>query len=76
MKLRLAILDLNAGLPNQGMRCITQIVSEYKNQLDADIFDVRVTGEVPDLSYDIYISSGGPGNPLEGDGVWDTRFYD
>lgn len=76
MKLRLAILDLNAGLPNQGMRCITQIVSQYKNQLDADIFDVRVTGEVPDLNYDIYISSGGPGNPMEGDGVWDTRFYD
>ena len=61
------------GMPNQGMRCINQIVSQYKHQLDVDIFDVRVTGEVPDLSYDLYISSGGPGNPLEGDGIWDVR---
>ena len=75
MKLRLAILDLNAGLPNQGMRCISEIVSNYHHLLEVDVFDVRVTAEVPDLSYDIYISSGGPGNPMEGDGVWDERFY-
>ena len=55
MKLRLVILDPNAGTPNQGIRCINQIVSQYKHQLDVDIFDVGVTGEVPDLSYDLYI---------------------
>ena len=26
--------------------------------------------------YDIYISTGGPGNPLEGDGNWDLKYYD
>ena len=36
---------------------------------------VRVTNEVPDTSYDIYISSGGPGNPLEGNGIWELRFF-
>jgi homoserine O-succinyltransferase/O-acetyltransferase len=73
-KLNLAILDMNAGKPNQGLRCIKDIVSFYTEDLDVKIYDVRQTDEVPDLSYDIYISSGGPGNPLEGNGVWDVRF--
>ncbi|MFK7810753.1 MAG: type 1 glutamine amidotransferase [Saprospiraceae bacterium] len=73
-KLKLAILDMNAGHPNQGLRCIKEISDHYLDHLDYKIFDVRQTGIVPDLSYDIYISSGGPGNPLEGDGVWDVRF--
>ncbi|MBO9592934.1 MAG: GMP synthase [Niabella sp.] len=71
---RFAILDLNAGLPNQGMRCIREIVERWANekQIDLiyDVFDVRVKNELPDLSYDIYISSGGPGDPLS------TRFDD
>jgi GMP synthase-like glutamine amidotransferase len=33
-------------------------------------FDVRVKNELPDTSFDIYISSGGPGDPLS------TRFDD
>lgn len=73
-KIRLAILDMNNGHPNQGMRCIREIVAQFANEVDADEYDVRVTNEVPDLSYDIYISSGGPGNPLEGNGVWEGRF--
>ncbi|MBK8699917.1 MAG: GMP synthase [Saprospiraceae bacterium] len=75
MKLRLAILDMNAGLPNQGMRCIRDIVANYKDLLQADIFDIRVDKIVPGLEYDLYISSGGPGDPMEGDGVWDTQYY-
>lgn len=75
-KLRLAILDMNAGHPNQGMRCIREIVQEYEGIIVAEEFDVRVTNEVPDSSFDIYISSGGPGNPLEGNGIWEVRFFD
>lgn len=75
MKLRLAILDLNAGMPNQGMRCIIDIVKNYKHIFDIDIFDVRSNNEVPSLDYDVYISSGGPGNPLDGNGNWDVKFY-
>ncbi|MBL7741149.1 MAG: GMP synthase [Chitinophagaceae bacterium] len=72
--IRIAILDLNEGLPNQGMRCIRQIVHEWAQSSSATIekheFDVRVKNELPDTSFDIYISSGGPGDPLS------TRFDD
>ncbi len=73
-KLKLALLDMNAGQANQGMRCIREISARYKEELDIDEFDVRVTNEVPGTEYDIYISSGGPGNPLEGNGIWEVRF--
>ena len=71
-RLRLAILDLYNGIPNQGMRCIREIVEGFSDQLDYAVFDVRAAHEIPDLSYDIYISSGGPGDPREGDGTWET----
>lgn len=65
---RVAILDLYEGAANQGMRCIRTILKEWSesNNLDlhTDEFDVRLKNEVPDTSYDIYISSGGPGDPL------------
>ncbi|MGC4234257.1 MAG: GMP synthase [Niabella sp.] len=73
-QIRIAVLDLNAGFPNQGMRCINEIVHRWATEKDYDIlyevFDVRVKNEIPDTSYDIYISSGGPGDPLS------TRFDD
>jgi homoserine O-succinyltransferase/O-acetyltransferase len=75
MKYRLAILDLNAGNPNQGMRCINDIVSSYNNDFDCQVFDLRAKKEIPSLDFDLYICSGGPGNPLEGDGDWDVKFY-
>lgn len=74
-KLKLAVLDMNAGKPNQGMRCIRDIVSVYESVFDITEFDVRQSGLLPDLSFDVYISSGGPGNPLEGDGHWDKAWY-
>ena len=67
-RLRLAILDLYNGIPNQGMRCIREIVEQFADRLDYDVFDVRAEGKLPDLSYDVFISSGGPGDPLDGEG--------
>lgn len=72
---RLAILDMYEGLPNQGMRCIKEILSHFGDEVEWEIFDVRSLAEVPDLSFDIYISTGGPGNPTDGDGVWDVKYY-
>ncbi len=75
-RVRLAILDLYDGTPNQGMRCIRELVERFSDKLEWQIFDVRGKAEVPDLSFDIYISTGGPGDPRVGDGVWDERYYD
>jgi homoserine O-succinyltransferase/O-acetyltransferase len=65
---------------NQGMRCIREILNQYSDQNNLDIiwdeFDVRQKNEVPDLSYDIFISSGGPGSPLESAGSeWEKVYF-
>jgi homoserine O-succinyltransferase len=78
--LRIAILDLYEGQPNQGMRCIRQIINEWSEfhsiETSFDEFDVRQHKSVPDLSYDIYISSGGPGSPLESEGSeWEAVYF-
>lgn len=76
MQLKLAILDLYNGIPNQGMRCIQDLVKGFSDTIAFKVYDVRVTGQVPAIAdYDIFISSGGPGDPLEGDGHWDQAFY-
>jgi homoserine O-succinyltransferase/O-acetyltransferase len=75
-KLKLALLDLYDGEPNQGMRCIKDILNRYRNTIDWQLFDVRQKAEVPDLDFDIYLSSGGPGSPIDGNGVWDARYFD
>ncbi len=79
-ELKIAILDLYEGHPNQGMRCIREILNQYgeSNQLNIswDEFDVRQKNEVPDLSYDLYISSGGPGSPLESENTaWEIAYF-
>jgi len=67
-KIRVAILDLYEGHANEGMRCIRALLRAFDNSNKAGIewveFDVRRKNEVPDMSYDIFISSGGPGDPL------------
>lgn len=73
-KLKLAILDMYDGTPNQGMRCIQDILSDFSQDIDYQVFDVRKKVEIPDLSFDIFISTGGPGDPREGDGVWDKAW--
>ncbi|MEZ4792487.1 MAG: GMP synthase [Gelidibacter sp.] len=69
LKVKMAILDMNNDEPNQGLRCIVDIAKSFKKEIDFKIYNVRAKNELPDLSYDIYISSGGPGSPLE-DGAW------
>jgi len=73
-KVKLALLDMYDGFPNQGMRAIKEILDEYADEIEYRVFDVRAKNEVPDLDWDIFISTGGPGNPLEGDGVWDQSW--
>lgn len=79
-KLKIAILDLYEGVPNQGMRCIREILNQFAeiNNLDiqSDEFEVRLEKQVPGLDYDLYISSGGPGSPLDTEGTdWEHAYF-
>ncbi len=74
--IKVAILDMYDGEPNQGMRCIIDIVNRFSHIVSFKVFDVRRKSELPDIKkFDIYISTGGPGNPLGGDGKWDKNYY-
>ena len=78
--IRIAVLDLYDGVANQGMRGIRETLQRfYKNQaieISWDEFNVRQKNEIPDSSYDIFISSGGPGSPLETkDSNWEAGYF-
>ncbi len=79
--LRVALLDLNNGHANQGMRCLRAILAMCDGRFGGtpivwDEFDVRQRAEVPDLSYDVFLSSGGPGSPYDGEGsLWEHRYF-
>ena len=69
------------GTPNEGMRGIKQIIEEFEadTQLSIhyDIFDVRLKAEVPGPDYDVYISTGGPGSPLDSaNSLWERRYFE
>ncbi len=75
--IKIALLDMYNSGPNQGMRCIIDIINRFTPVVTFKVFDVRGKCELPQIDkYDIYISSGGPGNPLIGDGDWDTKYYE
>ncbi len=78
--LKIAILDLYEGVANQGMRCIREILNQFAEsqhlELEVDEFDVRLRKQVPGMEYDIFISSGGPGSPLESEGSeWEKQYF-
>ncbi|MEO5647219.1 MAG: GMP synthase [Chitinophagaceae bacterium] len=79
-KVKIAILDLYEGHANQGMRCIREILNQFGETHNLDVewdeFEVRIENQVPDMSYDIYISSGGPGSPIDTIGsVWEKAYF-
>ncbi|MBL7699948.1 MAG: homoserine O-succinyltransferase [Chitinophagaceae bacterium] len=79
-QVKIAILDLYEGAPNEGMRCIRQLLKTYASEKKIDItyeeFDVRLDKKVPGLNFDLYISTGGPGSPLgEEDAEWENIYF-
>lgn len=68
------------GASNEGMRSIRQLIEELAADvhmpLKYDVFETRLNGSVPDLCYDAYISSGGPGSPLDSEGsYWERKYF-
>ena len=79
--LKVAILDMYEGAENQGMRCLREILNQFAElhgrELVRDEFNVRQHNELPDLGYDIYLCTGGPGSPLDSEGsIWENSFFD
>ena len=82
--LRLCLIDMNAGHPNQAIRCFKLILERFvaavqqaNPGLDASLAHVqpRNLGELPPPDCDLYLSSGGPGSPFDGyDDPWCTGF--
>jgi homoserine O-succinyltransferase/O-acetyltransferase len=77
--LKIAILDMYNNFPGEGMRCIINLINEFQTkegiEVKTQIFNVRANNEIPDLSHDIYISSGGPGSPLILGEPWEEPYF-
>jgi GMP synthase-like glutamine amidotransferase len=79
--IRIALLDLYEGVPNEGMRCLRSLIQEWGQGKECSVelheFEVRQQEQLPDTSYDVYISSGGPGSPLESaSSSWENKYFD
>ncbi len=79
-QINIAILDLYEGVANEGMRGIRQLIEEFEADCHMTVkyqfFDLRQKAEIADLNFDVYISSGGPGSPLESeDSFWERKYF-
>ena len=79
--IKVATIDLYNNERNEGIRCIKEIVGEAKlrnddKEISYQVFDTRFKGEIPGIENDIFISSGGPGSPFEGEGTkWEKDYF-
>ena len=78
--MNIAILDMYDGRPNEGMRCIKVLCEQFLSQEGMsgryDIFDIRQKNEFPAINdYEIFISTGGPGNPLPEGHAWEKNYF-
>jgi GMP synthase-like glutamine amidotransferase len=79
-EIKVAILDLYDGIANEGMRGFREILDRYKIKtglnLSYEVFDVRKKVDIPGTDFDIYISSGGPGSPIDSEGTeWEKKYF-
>ncbi len=78
---RIALLDMNNNQANQGFKNIKEISEAFQQQseenISIEVFDVRFKNEIPNIEdFDIFISSGGPGNPHREGHDWEQKFAD
>ncbi|WP_027381619.1 type 1 glutamine amidotransferase [Chryseobacterium daeguense] len=77
--IRIALLDMNNNHVNQGFKNIKEISEAFQLNSEENViiktFDVRYKNEMPDIEdFDIFISSGGPGNPHREGLEWEDKF--
>jgi homoserine O-succinyltransferase/O-acetyltransferase len=79
--LKIGILDMYTGTPNEGMRCIKSSIELFglKNNVNCiyETFDIRGAGLVPNIyDFDAFISTGGPGSPILEGVPWESIFFE
>lgn len=77
--IRMALLDMNNNQVNQGFKNIKEISETFQQSTEEEVsietFDVRFKNEMPEIgNFDIFISSGGPGDPHREGLEWEDRF--
>ncbi|WP_326983789.1 GMP synthase [Chryseobacterium sp. MYb264] len=77
--IRIALLDMNNNHVNQGFKNIKEISEAFQKNTEETVtistFDVRFKNEIPDIEdFDIFISSGGPGDPHREGLEWEDKF--
>lgn len=78
--IRIALLDMNNNHVNQGFKNIKEISEAFKlscaqENVSIETFDVRFKNEMPNVEdFDIFISSGGPGDPHREGLEWEDKF--
>ena len=77
--IRMALLDMNNNQVNQGFKNIKEISEAFQRSTEEHVsietFDVRYKNEFPEIgNFDIFISSGGPGDPHREGLEWENRF--
>jgi GMP synthase-like glutamine amidotransferase len=77
--IRIALIDMNNNHVNQGFRNIKEISEAFQQSSEEHVtietFDVRFKNEMPNIEdFDIFISSGGPGNPHREGLEWEDRY--
>src|SRR5262245_16014841 len=76
--LRVCIVDMNNAHLNQAMRCLRGLVASFFDRVAAENPNLacervevspRDTNQSVPRDCDLYVSSGGPGSPFDGDGA-------
>ncbi|MBI2418261.1 MAG: GMP synthase [Ignavibacteriales bacterium] len=81
--IKIATIDLYNGERNEGMRCIRDLALEAESRHTAKAtfsyrtYETRLLGDVPTINdFDVLISSGGPGDPFDGEGThWEKDYF-
>jgi homoserine O-succinyltransferase/O-acetyltransferase len=82
--LKICIIDMNDGQPNQAMRCLRGLTEQFVARVQATNpglpFELAHTsprdlGHDTPRDADLYLSTGGPGSPYDGDGaLWMSAY--
>jgi homoserine O-succinyltransferase/O-acetyltransferase len=83
--LKICLIDMNDGHANQAMRCLRSIIERFVGMVYAknpglpfflSHISPRDLGHEPPRDADLYLSTGGPGSPFDGDGApWLEDYY-